>query len=51
MALDQCGIYPMASPGGWRLPGQTDLPVFDETRNPPNLLGIGDTVQFVAVAP
>ncbi len=51
MALDQCGIYPMASPGGWRLLGQTDLPVFDETRSPPNLLGIGDTVQFVAVAP
>ncbi len=51
IALDQCGIYPMASPGGWRLIGRTDLPVFDETRDPPNLLDIGDTVRFVAVAP
>lgn len=51
IALDQCGIYPMASPGGWRLLGRTDLPVFDETRDPPNLLGIGDTVRFVVVEP
>jgi len=51
IALDQCGIYPMDSPGGWRLLGRTDLPVFDETRDPPNLLGIGDTVRFVVVAP
>jgi KipI family sensor histidine kinase inhibitor len=49
IALDQCGIYPMAAPGGWRLLGRTDLLVFDETRDPPNLLGIGDTVRFVAV--
>ncbi len=47
IALDQCGIYPMASPGGWRLLGQTDRPVFDETRDPPNLLEIGDTVRFI----
>lgn len=51
IALDQCGIYPMDSPGGWRLLGRTDVPVFDETRDPPNLFGVGDTVQFVAVAP
>lgn len=49
IALDQCGIYPMAAPGGWRLLGRTDLLVFDETRDPPNLLDIGDTVRFVAV--
>lgn len=50
IALDQCGIYPMASPGGWRLLGRTDRPVFDETQDPPNLLGIGDTVRFLEVA-
>jgi len=50
IALDQCGIYPMASPGGWRLLGRTDRPVFDETQDPPNLLGVGDTVRFVGVA-
>jgi len=49
IALDQCGIYPMVSPGGWRLLGRTDRPVFDEAQDPPNLLGIGDTVRFVAV--
>ncbi len=47
IALDQCGIYPMASPGGWQLLGHTDRPVFDEQREPPNLLAIGDTVRFV----
>ncbi len=50
IALDQCGIYPMASPGGWRLLGRTDRPVFDETQDPPNLLAIGDTVRFVDAA-
>jgi len=47
IALDQCGIYPMASPGGWQLLGHTDRVVFDEQREPPNLLDIGDTVRFV----
>lgn len=49
IALDQCGIYPMASPGGWQLLGHTDRPVFDEQCDPPNLLGIGDIVRFTAV--
>lgn len=49
IALDQCGIYPTESPGGWRLLGRTDVPVFDEALDPPNLLGIGDTVRFIAV--
>lgn len=50
IALDQCGIYPMASPGGWQLLGHTDRPVFDEQCEPPNLLNIGDTVRFVQVS-
>lgn len=49
IALDQCGIYPMASPGGWQLLGHTERPVFDEQCEPPNLLDIGDTVHFVQV--
>ncbi len=49
IALDQCGIYPMASPGGWQLLGRTQLPVFDETQDPPNLLGVGDTVSFTVL--
>lgn len=51
VALDQCGIYPMASPGGWRLLGRTATPVFDENQDPPNLLSIDDTVRFIAVPP
>ena len=43
------GIYPAASPGGWRLLGHTDSVLFDETCDPPNVLGIGDRVRFEPV--
>jgi KipI family sensor histidine kinase inhibitor len=43
----QAGIYPLASPGGWRLIGRTPLPLFDLTREPPPLLRMGDHVRFV----
>src|SRR5699024_4037290 len=29
IANDQTGIYPVASPGGWRLIGHTPLPLYD----------------------
>ncbi len=32
------GIYPTASPGGWRLVGRTDVRLFDLDRDPPALL-------------
>ena len=41
------GIYPFASPGGWRLIGHAiDANVFDPTRNPPALFAPGDRVRF-----
>lgn len=43
----QTGIYPIDSPGGWRIIGQTGLSLFDLTRNPPFLLAPGDAVRFV----
>ena len=43
------GIYPMASPGGWRLLGHTSPDGFDERRDPPSVLAIGDRVRFVPV--
>jgi inhibitor of KinA len=43
----QTGIYPIDSPGGWRLIGWTSLPLFDLTEDPPFLFSPGDTVQFV----
>jgi len=45
----QTGIYPFAMPGGWRLIGQTGLPLFDPSRDPPATLSAGARVRFVAV--
>lgn len=45
----QTGVYPIATPGGWRLIGQTDTLMFDATRPAPNLVAPGDLVRFVPV--
>jgi KipI family sensor histidine kinase inhibitor len=41
------GIYPSASPGGWRLVGRTDVPLFDVDRDPPATLVPGTRVRLV----
>lgn len=43
------GIYPAASPGGWRLIGQTTVRLFDPDADPPSLLCAGDRVRFEAI--
>jgi len=43
-----CGVYPTASPGGWRLLGRTDAALWDVDREPPALLPPGARVTFVA---
>jgi KipI family sensor histidine kinase inhibitor len=43
----QAGIYPLASPGGWRLIGHTASRLFDPAGEPPPLLRMGDRVRFV----
>ena len=43
----QTGVYPMASPGGWRIIGRTPLRLFDPEADPPALLRMGDHVRFV----
>jgi KipI family sensor histidine kinase inhibitor len=43
------GIYPTASPGGWRLVGHTTVTLFDHARTPPALLAPGTRVRFVAI--
>jgi KipI family sensor histidine kinase inhibitor len=43
-----CGVYPTESPGGWRLIGTTDAPLWDPDRDPPALLAPGTRVRFVA---
>lgn len=42
----QTGIYPFATPGGWRLIGKTPMPMFQAGREHMSLLEIGDRVQF-----
>lgn len=44
-----CGVYPSASPGGWRLLGRTDAPLWDLGRAEPALLAPGTRVRFEAV--
>jgi KipI family sensor histidine kinase inhibitor len=40
------GVYPRSSPGGWRLLGHTDAPLWDLARDPPALLPPGTRVRF-----
>jgi KipI family sensor histidine kinase inhibitor len=44
----QTGIYPLTSPGGWRLIGHTSLQLFDPQRDHPFLFSPGDEVKFMA---
>lgn len=45
----QTGIYPMESPGGWRLIGRTPILPYDPARTPPVLYTAGDDIRFVPV--
>jgi inhibitor of KinA len=50
IAEAQTGIYPLQSPGGWRLIGRTPLKLFDARRTDPFLYQAGDSLQFVAIS-
>lgn len=43
----QTGIYPLATPGGWQIIGQTPQKLFNPAGETPTLLAPGDTVRFV----
>ena len=45
----QTGIYPLESPGGWRLLGKTPVRTWDPDRDIPILLQAGDCVRFVEI--
>jgi len=47
IAGQQTGIYPIESPGGWRIIGRTPLRLFDPEGTSPFLLSPGDRVRFV----
>ncbi|MBS7545880.1 5-oxoprolinase subunit PxpB [Ancylobacter oerskovii] len=46
IAQRMSGIYPVESPGGWRLIGNTPLRLFDAGWTPPTLFAPGDGVRF-----
>jgi len=49
IAGSQTGVYPVDSPGGWRIIGRTPVRLYDPDRVPPILLSAGDYVRFVPV--
>jgi len=49
LAGEFTGVYPRESPGGWQLIGQTEVTVFDLSRDPPALLRPGNRVRFADV--
>jgi inhibitor of KinA len=50
MAGNQTGVYPFATPGGWRLIGRTPLAMFRTDRDELSLLSIGDRVRFTPIS-
>ncbi len=45
----QTGVYPIASPGGWRLIGTTPVKFYDPDRENPILCRAGEYIRFVPV--
>ncbi len=50
IANDQTGMYPVASPGGWRIIGRTPLKLFAPRRKNPFLYRAGDKIRFVPIS-
>jgi inhibitor of KinA len=46
IAANQTGIYPITSPGGWRLIGRTPLRLFRPEKEQPFLYKAGDFIRF-----
>jgi inhibitor of KinA len=50
IAGNQTGIYPLASPAGWRIIGRTPIKLFNpERKENPILLQAGDLIRFVPI--
>jgi len=50
IAGNQTGVYPFATPGGWRLIGRTPVAMFRADREGLSLLSIGDRVRFAPIS-
>jgi|SRR5271154_3525349 len=46
----QTGVYPFATPGGWRLIGRTPMQMFRAAPEASSVLSIGDRVRFVSIS-
>jgi KipI family sensor histidine kinase inhibitor len=46
----QTGVYPFATPGGWRLLGRTPISLFQPDRDELSALSIGDRVRFTPIS-
>jgi KipI family sensor histidine kinase inhibitor len=51
IAENQTGIYPTATPGGWRLIGRTPVSLYRPHAAVPFLIHAGDTVRFQPIGP
>jgi inhibitor of KinA len=49
IAGNQTGVYPFATPGGWRLIGRTPFAMFRPDRIGMSALSLGDRVRFVSI--
>jgi inhibitor of KinA len=50
IAGNQTGVYPFATPGGWRLIGRTPTAMFRPKRKAMSFLSIGDRVRFIPIS-
>jgi inhibitor of KinA len=50
IAGTQTGVYPLATPGGWRLIGRTPIAMFRPDRSGMSLVSIGDLVRFTPIS-
>jgi inhibitor of KinA len=50
IAGNQTGVYPFATPGGWRVIGRTSVAMFRADREGLSLLSIGDRVRFAPIS-
>ena len=48
---EQTGVYPMESPGGWNIIGNTPIDFFDVSLSRPCFAQAGDQIKFEAVSP
>ena len=51
IAGSQTGIYPTATPGGWRIIGRTPIQLYRPCNSTPFLLSPGDMVRFESIGP